>query len=247
MRATRLLRRECGASLSCPTIHDTDDPDTLLVQGPEADPALRATLGVPDHERLIEMPRTMLAATGGDPMIRPDQLDEAILSRFTRDLFRVETLPYYAADAAEYRLWQRGEPGPDLAGKRGWLGWIADQAATGRTLRRLRIVRGPLTDYELYEMGWCYVPNARAGEECRILDLTEQPLNLPETGDFYVIDGTTVLRMHYDRAGELTGGDIVQRDAAAHVALSHLLWHTAEPFATWWARHPSYQRTARAA
>lgn len=251
MRVTRTLRLECGASLSCPAIIGTDDPHRVLVQGPTADPALRDQLGVPDHEGLIEMPSTMLAGVIGDapPLLTLEQLGAYVARHRQGELFRLETLPYYAAesDAPEYRAWLRGEPGPDLDGKRDWLQGIADDTDAGRPWRRVRIVRGPLSEYEQYEMAWCYGPNAAAGEQIRVLDLAEVPLSLPEVGDFFVMDGSTAIRMHYDRTGALLGAEIVQSGAAAYVALRALLWHVAEPFGTWWARHPRYARASRAA
>lgn len=251
MRATSTLRLECGNSLSCPAIIDTDDPDRVLVRGTKADPDV-VGVDVPDHEGLLDMPRSMLgAAAGGRPLLTLDELGAYVARHRSGELWRLETLSYYAAesDAPEYQAWRRGEPGPDLDGKRAWLDTITADTAAGRPWRRLRIVRGPLSDYERYEMAWCYVPNAAHGEDVRILDLTETPdLDLPEVGDFFVMDGSTVIRMHYDRDGVLLGAEIMQDSAAAYVALRALLWRAAEPFSAWWARHPRYHlRAPRAA
>jgi hypothetical protein len=49
--------------------------------------------------------------------------------------------------------------------------------------------------------------------------------------------------MDYDPAGVFRGAWVVgERDAPFYTALRDLLWHVAEPFPAWWARHPEHHR-----
>lgn len=112
----------------------------------------------------------------------------------------------------------------------------------GIVRRRVRIVRGPLTEYVRYECQWGYHSLAAHGEEIRILDLTDTPFALAETGDFSVFDAEHAIRMHYDPEGVFLGASTVRDAAWAVRAICDLLWHVAVPFATWWARHPEHRR-----
>ncbi len=85
-------------------------------------------------------------------------------------------------------------------------------------------------------------PGVRDGEDIRILDLTETGVELAEIGDFSVFDDLRVLRMHYGEGGEILGAEVVTENPEFFVALRDLLWHLAEPFPGWWARHPEYHR-----
>lgn len=248
MIVTRTLRSDCGASATCDAVHDIDDAEDVLVQGRTVDPQLHEDLGVPAGEGLLRVRRTLLAADDA-PLLDADRLGALLASRHRRDLFRVETLDHYAvdSDAREFAQYLRGEPGPDLVGKAAWLDGLRADRAAGRRWRYVHALRSPLTDYLRYELDWCYGPNAEAGMDIRILDLDDG--DLPDAvlrmGDFFVLDGETVVRMHYDRENDFAGAEVVNRNPAVYVAMSAMLWNAAEPFASWWARHPDdHRRTA---
>jgi hypothetical protein len=106
----------------------------------------------------------------------------------------------------------------------------------------VRIVRGPLTEYERYECQWGYIPLAEHGENIRILDLTDTPFPLAAIGDFSVFDDVHAIRMHYDSDGRPLGASVVERDVEFFVAVRDMVWQLSEPFAAWWARHPEHHR-----
>ncbi|MGH3599565.1 MAG: DUF6879 family protein [Pseudonocardiaceae bacterium] len=237
MRITRTLRDTCGASETCDKILDTDDPIDLLVQGRHVDPALLTKYGIPQQEGLLAVKRTVLPAVDA-PLLDADQFGALLGRLFTRTLFRVETRGYYADDEPEFAKWRRGESGPDLAWKAGWLDKLRRDRDAGRQRRVLHVIDG-LTDYLRYETAWCYRPNQDAGQDIRILDLaaTHLPPSLVRAGDFLVVDDDTVVRMHYSGEGAFEGASVVNRDPAVFVALRDLMWAAAEPFPSWWARH----------
>lgn len=250
MRVTRTLRNQCGSNLDCPRVLDTDDPDKVLIQGARVtDPEIITQYRVPDQETLIEVPRTLIPEIGGAPMLSLGELAEYIREHHARDLFRLETRGDYSSgsDAADFRRWLRGHHGPDLDAKRGWLDHLRADLDAGRAWRRVHIVRTPLTEYLRYEMEWCYIPNSDAGEDIRVLDLTATGLDLPDVGDFFVVDGTTAIRMHYADDSTFLGATVVNAVPETYVALRDLLWSAAEPFSAWWARHPQPGRPSQGA
>jgi hypothetical protein len=185
-------------------------------------------------------------------MLDAAQLGELIKSRFTRDAFRLETLDayYVASDGGDVARYLRGEREPDPARKEPWLARLRTERAEGKQRQRVHVVQGPLSGYLRYECEWGYVPNVAAGEDVRILDLSERPLpaGLTIDHDFWLIDGQHVIRMHYADDGRFLGaellaaGELPRYRAARDAALA-----AAEPFTDYWGRHPEYHRANQAA
>jgi hypothetical protein len=169
--------------------------------------------------------------------------------RFDHDAFRHETATNYLVDngSADWVRWQAGELGPAPDEVRPWSEWLRAQRArpTRPTIRRVRVIYAhPLTEHLRFEIGYQYRANTAAGEDIRILDLTEQPRPDGMLDDeFWMMDGVRAALMAYDKAGRFTaaetieglGMQVVRRAAAA-------AWDTAEPLEVWWARHDEYHR-----
>jgi hypothetical protein len=185
-------------------------------------------------------------------MLDATQLGELIKSRFTTDAFRLETLDayYVASDGGDVARYLRGEPEPDPARKEPWLARLRAERAAGKRRQRVHVVRGPLSDYLCYECEWGYAPNVEAGEDIRILDLSEhpRPTDLAVDHDFWLLDSEHLIRMHYADDGQFAGGEVLGASelhryrAARDAALA-----AAEPFTGYWQRHPEYHRANRAA
>lgn len=180
-------------------------------------------------------------------MLNEAQLGEAIDARFTRTLFRLEVLDRYdvTTDGADFGRYLRGEPGPDPARKQPWLDQLRREAAEGKYSHRVHVLTSPLSDYLRYECEWGYAYNATAGEDIRILDLSEvsRPAGLLDE-DFWLIDGAHVVRMHYSTGGTFTGAEIMPTGALPrYQAARDAAWAAAVPFTAWWSDHPQYWRT----
>lgn len=152
------------------------------------------------------------------------------------------------SDGDELDRYLRGEPDPDRAAKAGWLDRIRTDTAAGRAWRRLRVVTPPLTDYVRYSCEWGYTDNTRAGEQVRVLDLSEAPVGadvLVGIGDFYLLDDTHVADMRYDSSGAFVRAGLVRAPLTdVYRVAGHAAWTLAEPFDAWWRRHPEHHRTA---
>ena len=59
VKVEKLLRNSCTNGIDCPRIYELDD-GRLAVQGDRADAALLAELGLPAHETMVIVPRSLL-------------------------------------------------------------------------------------------------------------------------------------------------------------------------------------------
>lgn len=185
-------------------------------------------------------------------MLDTAQLGELINSRFTRDAFRLETLDayYVASDGGDVARYLRGEQEPDPARKEPWLALLRTERAEGKRRRRVHVVQGPLSGYLRYECEWGYAPNVAAGEDIRILDLSERPrpADLTVDHDFWLLDSETVVQMHYAGDGRFVGAEVLAASALPrHLTARDAALAAAEPFTDYWQRHPEYHRANRAA
>lgn len=236
-KLTRLRVRDCGNRDECPAL-DRREEGGIEVTGQLVDRP-----GLPAGEATLLAPDTLF------PEIVPLHVDLGtfIAERHCTDLLRVQTLDHYrvTSDDEDYQRYLDGESAPTAAGKREWLGRLRTDTAAGRLRRNIHIVRTPLTPYLRYQFEWCYVPNTAAGQDIRVLDVTETPAAtaLLNVGDLAVVEGRHVARLHYDVTGDYQGAVAAGDDAAvAYIALAEVAWGLATPFTTWWAQHPQYHR-----
>ncbi|MDS1269069.1 hypothetical protein RIF23_02030 [Lipingzhangella sp. LS1_29] len=178
-------------------------------------------------------------------MLSAHDLREYLDARTTNWIFRLEVLDTYevASDGSDFARYLAGEQEPTPARKRPWLDKLAADYESGLRRHRVHVLSTPLNDYLRYECEWSYVPNGHAGEEIYILDLSERdkPDELVDH-DFWLTDQGCVVRMYYAEDGQFLGAEPVdnleQYQRARDAAMT-----AAEPFSTWWARHPEEWRT----
>ena len=181
-------------------------------------------------------------------LLTADRLGE-VLDRTRQDLFRIETLQSYdtAMTTGDFGRWLKGETEPTLEVRQPWLDTLAQWARAGRPRRRVRIIHDPPSDYERYACDWGYRYNVTAGEPTRVLDLAEQ--DLPKEldaapGDWWLIDDREVVTMHYHPDGQFRGAEVLHSPhVARHRIAADAAWYAAEPFTSWWDRHPQHHRS----
>ena len=241
------VRSSCGNGINCPALHRREGQ--VIASGPTiTDPEILHDLALPDHESAVEFSDEVIAKAQTVPLDL-DGLAAYIDAHHTRDIFRLETLSYYAVDSDgdDYRRYLQGELHADADAKAPWLARLQQDEEAGRRWRRVHAVTLPLSDYLRYESEWCYTVNVDAGEDVRIIDDATDALLA--VGDFFVIDGTHVVRSIYDQQGQFAGAEIVTDPTAKapYVALSELAWRSSTPFIGWWLSHPEFHRSHRAA
>jgi hypothetical protein len=155
---------------------------------------------------------------------------------FTASAFRLELHQVYAmpGETDELRRFRAGEqPPPDY--HYGWLDTVAEARRNGKIMRRVRVVTRPLTDYIEYEFAWGFAYNVEAGEDIRILDLTDQLGPVLPNHDFWLFDDTTVVKLLYRPDGTQIGRELVQdADLGAYLSWRDTAWEQAVPFRDYW-------------
>ncbi len=150
---------------------------------------------------------------------------------YQREAFRLETLPAYGvgSEQAEYeRFLATGRL--DIPDDDPWLVRVRHFRRTGRWVGRVHVITRPLTDYLRYEFA-VYRHTVAAGEDVRILDLTDRPNPGLPIDDFWLFDDTTVVRMDYDPDGTQRGRELLEEaDPTPYVGWKRLAWQHAEPF-----------------
>ncbi len=156
---------------------------------------------------------------------------------YQREAFRLETLPFYGVggEQAEYEKFLATGmlhiPDDDP-----WLVRVRHFRHTGRWIGRVHVIRRPLTDYLRYEFA-VYRRTVEAGEDVRILDLTDRPDPGLPAQDFWLFDDTGVVRMNYDPVGTQLGRELLEDiDPAPYIAWKRLALEYAEPFPENWVK-----------
>jgi hypothetical protein len=150
----------------------------------------------------------------------------AVFDGYREEAFRLETLPAYAVDGEEDEYAAFLATGElNLPAEDPWLVRVRGYRAGGRWIGRVHIVTQPLSDYLRYEFA-AYRYNVQAGEDVRILDVTDRPNPLAGFGDFWLFDRTKVVAMHYRPDGTqsarelLDGAELDRYRQARDTALS---------------------------
>jgi hypothetical protein len=141
-----------------------------------------------------------------------------LFQTFKSSAFRIEALDLYAVDSDkdQFKQYLSGIPlRSDDPDDRTWCNFIEAATKSGKTVRRVHVISGPLTPYLRFEIDWGYAYNQMAGEQIFILHrpdartlLSDEPLK-----DFWLFDESTVAEMIYDKECHFLGAQITT-DAA---------------------------------
>lgn len=181
------------------------------------------------------------------PTLSLAELGQFLTEHYRHDILRVELRQGYYNDSEQDGLhrYLHGEPATSNAGDTPWTRQLRAHVAAGRSWRVLHAVTRPLSDYLRYECEWGYVHNAAAGQQIRLLDVTD---HAPALRDDLLIIDEDVFVYRYDDDGRFV--DAIHITDAANTAhyrdLAEELWDRGEDFTRWWSRHPSYHREAAA-
>ena len=151
---------------------------------------------------------------------------------FASSAFRLETRQDYVMPGEEDDLaaFERGElPPPGY--HYGWLDTVEQAVKAGKTFRRVRVVTRPLSFYTKWEFVWGYDWNTKAGEDIRILDVTDGVgPELPDH-DFWLFDDATVVKLLYRPDGTQIGRELVEHpDLSQYLAWRDAAWGRAVPY-----------------
>jgi hypothetical protein len=121
---------------------------------------------------------------------------------FKHEAWRLETLPQYLVpqESDEFARFRAGEIFPEIQ-EDDWTAQIRRHREHGRTMGRVHVLRRPLSDYLRFEFSRYYRHSAQAGEDIRILDVTDQNNPIEGMQDFWMFDRSTVVLMNYEPDG----------------------------------------------
>jgi hypothetical protein len=113
-------------------------------------------------------------------------------SAFRMEVHQIYTMPFEAETLGNFLA---GCSMPD-GFNADWHAIIHRHALAGRTFQRTKLVRLPLTEYSRYLFEWCIPGNVAAGEDYRIVDVTDRKPEIP-LQDFWLFDESVVVHMNY--------------------------------------------------
>lgn len=182
------------------------DPVTLRVQGWRTE---NLGIEVPSSEEVVTLPALLavdaVAALDGDSVHFIDLI--RMLRVFATSAFRLETRQSYIADgeAVAFSEWRERGQLPDAADPliADWTKLVRGRVDGGAEMRRVHVVRHPMTDYVRFELALQQAYSVPAGEQLRVADAGLYP-ELARANDFWLLDDRVGVRLVYDDAGELT-------------------------------------------
>lgn len=127
---------------------------------------------------------------------------------FGRSAFRLEVLDKYVAanEAEPFRRFLNGEP-HDPTWREPWAELVREAVRDGKQMARVHVVKEPLSDYLKFELTCAYPANVNAGEDVRILEISQHPELAPPSRDFWLFDEHIATVMDYDQDGNFLGAD----------------------------------------
>lgn len=140
--------------------------------------------------------------------LTPEEFGEAFDSLFRRSAFRLELLDKYVAENEEgpFRRFLDGRP-QDPAWREPWAKFVRASTRDGKQMARVHVVGEPLSDYLQFELTCGYPASAAAGEDIRILRLSQYPVLVYPRRDFWLFDDVVAAVMDYDDDGNFLGAD----------------------------------------
>lgn len=152
---------------------------------------------------------------------------------YERDAWRFEAQPTYTMprEAENVARFLRGEPKPPEHNAR-WHERVRGYVASGRTIGRVRVVRQPLTDYQRYQFSWGIPGNIKAGEDIRILDVTQDDYGLPLSGtDWWMFDETRIVHLNFRPDGTQINRELFTGEITPYLEWQRIAVANSVPFA----------------
>lgn len=162
-----------------------------------------------------------------------------VFDAFQTEAWRFEAQPTYTMprEAENVARFLRGEPKPEEHNAR-WHERVRGYVASGRRIGRVRVVRQPLTDYQRYQFAWGIPGNIAAGEDIRVLDVTDSDYGLPLTGqDWWMFDQSRVVHLNFRPDGTQINRKLSAGDPAQYVEWQEFAMRHAVPFGEYVKAH----------
>ncbi|MFJ3928028.1 DUF6879 family protein [Streptomyces sp. NPDC090022] len=151
---------------------------------------------------------------------------------FQQEAWRLETLPQYLMpqEAEEFAAFKAGARIDPESVSNEYTDRLARQVTEGRSQGRVHIVTRPLSDYLRFEFSQYYAPHALAGEEIRILDVTNRENPLRGIQDFWLFDRSEVVLMNYYADGRQISREAFEGDVSPFIEYQRIAVSESVPF-----------------
>ncbi|MGW5866834.1 DUF6879 family protein [Streptomyces sp. NPDC055239] len=152
-------------------------------------------------------------------------------AEINQEAWRLETLPQYLVpqEAEEFADFREGRPMTPYTAS-SYTERVSRQRAEGKHNGRVHIVTQPLSDYLRFEFARFYEVHARAGDEIRILDVTDRPNPLAGAPDFWMFDRVEVVLMNYEDDGTQINREVFEGDASPFLEYQRIAMAASVPF-----------------
>ncbi|WP_438486268.1 DUF6879 family protein [Streptomyces sp. S186] len=148
-----------------------------------------------------------------------------------REAWRLETLPQYLVpqEAEDFSAFREGRPlAPHTASS--YTERVSRQRAEGKYNGRVHIVQRPLSEYLQFEFARYYRAHAQAGDDIRILDVTDRTNPLEGIQDFWMFDRTEVVLMNYEEDGRQINREVFEGDVSPFIEYQRIAVAESVPF-----------------
>ncbi|SCF94635.1 DUF6879 family protein [Streptomyces sp. Ncost-T10-10d] len=152
--------------------------------------------------------------------------------RFAREAWRLETLPQYLMpqEEEEFAAFRAGVRIDPATVANEYIDRLRRQAAEGRVQGRVHVVTRPLSEYLRFEFHHYYRAHAMAGEQIRILDVTDRPNPLAGAQDFWMFDHSEVVLMNYHPDGRQISREVHVGEVEPFIEFQRIAVEESVPF-----------------
>lgn len=157
---------------------------------------------------------------------------QAKFRSFKREAWRLETLPQYLMpqEAEELEAFRSGARVDPLAVSNEYTDRLRRQTTEGRSQGRVHVVTRPLAEYLRFEFHHYYKAHALAGEQIRILDVTDRENPLAGVQDFWMFDHAEVVLMNYHPDGRQISREVIEGDVTPFIEYQRIAVAESAPF-----------------
>ncbi|MCZ4607255.1 hypothetical protein O3S80_26535 [Streptomyces sp. Lzd4kr] len=150
---------------------------------------------------------------------------------FQSEAWRLETLPEYKVPQEEEEIlaYMAGERIDPHTHSNAYTEDLKRVRREGKSKGRVHIVSRPLTTYLQYEFMY-YRPHAWAGEDIRIMDVTDRENPLADVQDFWMFDKKEVVLMNYQEDGTQISREVYEGDVTSFIENQRIALIESVPF-----------------
>ncbi|MGY0061033.1 DUF6879 family protein [Streptomyces sp. LZ34] len=164
-------------------------------------------------------------------MLLEGEVWQAKFRDFQSEAWRLETLPSYKVpqEEEEIRAYLAGDRIDPRTHSNAYTEDLKRVRREGKSKGRVHIVTRPLATYLRYEFMY-YRPHVWAGEDIRIMDVTDGENPLDGVQDFWMFDKKEVVLMHYQPDGTQISREVYEGDVTPYLEYQRIALAESVPF-----------------